>query len=211
MIRLRDILTEGGNLVVVDIQPEYEKAFGFKAHEFVDHLFSADYDNIFYLYNGHDTLGMVTEDDLKNWIAENSADGDYDAAYEKMDYIEFYDKGYAFFRYCIDSGIHNDDVVALVKFMSERDINDSRDLDEDFWSDFVDKYKEHLDLNPQEVRELLEFSDDMINIPDLMDFLTRIRGDITLIGGGVEECLKEVIIALEALDKSYDVDHEWTY
>ena len=59
--------------------------------------------------------------------------------------------------------------------------------------------------------ELLEFSDDMINIPDLMDFLTDIRGDITLIGGGVDECLKEVIIALDALDKPYNVDHKWTY
>jgi hypothetical protein len=210
MIKLKNILLEYGNLVVVDIQPEYEDAFGFKAYEFVEHLFNADYDNIFYLYNGHDTLDMVTEDELKNWIAENS-DGDYDSAYEKMDYIRFYDKGYAFFRYCIDEGFANDEIVSLVKFMVERDVNDSRELDEDFWNDFVDKYKEDINLSPLSVRELLEFSDDMINIPDLMDFLKMIRGDITLIGGGVDECLKEVIIALEALDKPYNVDHKWTY
>ena len=210
MIKLKQILNEDGNLVVVDIQPEYQKAFGFKPHEFVNHLMNADYDMIYYLYNGTDTVGGVSEDELKNWIAENS-DLDYEEAYKMMDTMEFYDKGYAFFRYCIDEGIDNDNIVALIKFMIEKDINDSRDLDEEFWGEFVDRYKEYLDLNPVDVRELLEFSGDMINIPDLMDFLKNIRGKITLVGGGLEECLKEVVIALQALDKQYKIDSEWTY
>ncbi len=202
-------LNESGNLIVVDIQPEYEKIFGFKTYEFTEHIFNSDYDNIYYLYNGRDTLGMVSEDELKDWIMQNS---DYsDEVYEKLEQIDFYDKGYAFFRYCIDEGISNDNIIALIKFMIEKDVNDSRDLNEEFWNEFIERYKEYLDLEPQEVRDLLEFSEDSINIPDLMDFLKKIKGPITLVGGGLEECLKEVIIALQVLEKPYKIDNNWTY
>ena len=95
--------------------------------------------------------------------------------------------------------------------MIEKGVNDSRDLDEEFWDEFIDRYKEYLDLDVSEVRELLEYSGDMINIPDLMDFLKRIQGQITIVGGGLEECLKEVIIALQVLDKPYKIDNNWTY
>jgi len=173
-------------------------------------LFNADYDGIYYLYNGADTVGGVDENELKDWLAEKSG-MEFDEAYQIMDSMQFYDKVYAFFRYCIDEGIDNDEIVALVKFMVEKDVNDSRDLDEEFWDEFVDRYKEYLDLSPESVRELLKFSDDMINIPDLMDFLQRIRGKITLVGGGLDECLKEVVIALRALDKQYNIDDVWTY
>jgi len=210
MIKLKQILNEGGNLVVVDIQPEYEKALTFDPSEFVGMLFTTDYDSIYYLYNGTDTVGGVSEDELKEWLAEKSG-MDFEEAYQIMDKMEFYDKGYAFFRYCIDEGIDNDNIVALIKYMIEKNINDTRDLDQQFWEEFVDRYKEYLDLEPQEIRELLEFSGDMINIPELMDFLKRIRGQITLVGGGLEECLKEVVIALQALDKQYKIDDYWTY
>lgn len=206
---MKDILLEGGNLVVVDIQPEYERSFGFRVEDFVEHLFNSDYDNIYYLYNGHDTLDMVSEDELKDWLMQNSEYSD--EMYERLEQIHFYDKGYAFFRYCIDEGISNDNIVAFIKFMIEKDINDSRELNEEFWNEFVERYKDYLDLEPQEVRDLLELSDDMINIPDLMDFLKKIRGQITLVGGALEECLREVIIALQALNKPYKINNNWTY
>jgi len=209
VIKLKKILKED-NLVVVDIQPEYEKAFTFDPREFVATLFTTDWDAIYYLYNGADTVGGVSEDELKDWIAEKSQ-LEYEEAYQIMDKIEFYDKGYAFFRYCIDEGIDDDNIVALIKFMVEKNVNDSRDLDEEFWDEFVDRYKEYLDLKPADIRELLEFSGDMINIPELMDFLKRIRGKIILVGGGLEECLKEVVIALRVLDKQYKIDDYWTY
>ena len=50
----------------------------------------------------------------------------------------------------------------------------------------------------------------MINIPDLMDFLKR-YSNIVLTGGGINECLKEVEIALNSLDKPYKVLTQYTY
>ena len=51
----------------------------------------------------------------------------------------------------------------------------------------------------------------MINVPDLMDFLRNYGGKIILTGGGINECLKEVEIALMALDRPYNVLTRFTY
>jgi hypothetical protein len=66
------------------------------------------------------------------------------------------------------------------------------------------------DHSRQDVRDLLENADDLINIPDLMDFLQN-KNNITLTGGGINQCLKEVEIALLALDKPYSIISEFTY
>jgi hypothetical protein len=60
------------------------------------------------------------------------------------------------------------------------------------------------------LRDLLENASDMINIPDLMDFLKN-YSNIVLTGGGIDECLKEVEIALMSLDKNYNVLSEFVY
>ena len=110
---------ELGNLIIVDIQPEYKDAISFSVHEFIATLYTTNWDMIYYLFNGQDTLGMVSEQELKQWIAEESG-ADYDEVYEFLDGIRFYDKGYAFFRFCIDEGFANEEIVALVKFMNEK-------------------------------------------------------------------------------------------
>lgn len=198
-------LMESMNSVVlsVDVQPEYFGGNGFNnkfLRNYINKLNSSN--NIICLYNGYDTLGMITENDYKMWLIENGLDE------EKLDSIIFYDKGYAFFRYCMDSGIDEDDVVELVRYMYENDINDSRDLkDRNKWDDFI-----ALHPNKTELRELLEFADDCINIPDLMEELKKLRGkNIELIGGGREECLKEVEIALKALNIPYKTNDSLIY
>jgi hypothetical protein len=88
--------------------------------------------------------------------------------------------------------------------MYKNDINDSRDLDSDFWDSFVDNYGD------ENIRELIENADDCISVPDLMEYLNRFN-NIVLVGGGINECLKEVEIALDALDKNYQTWGKFTY
>lgn len=189
----------GKNLVVVDIQPEYMGGIDF-LNEFVEFL-NDNYDeisSITFLYNGYDTLGMIHEHDYKMWWIEHGLDESI------IDSSRFYDKGYAFFRYCIDSDIDDSTTTNLVRMMIEKDINDSRQLDEEFWNEFIERY------GNEDVRELLEFADDCINIPDLMEYLSNYN-NIVLVGGGIDECLKEVEIALNALDKPYTTIPKFIY
>lgn len=192
---------QGKTIINVDIQPEYKNYISFNLNEWVNFInTNAVVNDIIFLYNGADTLGMIDEYSFKEWLIDLGIDEDvvYNAT--------FYDKGYAFFRYCMDNSIDEDNIVDLVKYMMKHDINDSRDIDEDMWND----YMEETNHSQEDVRDLLENANDMINIPDLMDFLKK-YSNIVLTGGGINECLKEVEIALLSLDKPYNTLSKFVY
>jgi hypothetical protein len=198
---IKEEYLQGKTIINVDIQPEYKNYISFNLSKWINFLNeNAANNRIIFLYNGYDTLGMVTESDYKYFLLELGLDEDV------LDNAIFYDKGYAFFRYCMDSSIDEDNIADLVKFMIENNINDSRDIDEDMWNE----YMQQTNHSQEDVRELLENADDMINIPDLMDFLKN-YSNIVLLGGGVNECLKEVEIALLALNKNFNVLRQFTY
>jgi hypothetical protein len=192
---------ENKTLVCVDVQPEYEPYITFNMREWVNFINkSSKTNNIVFLYNGHDTLGMVSKEEYTWWLYE------YGIKDEVLNQATFYDKGYAFFRYCMDEGIDHNNIIDLIKYMMRHNINDSRDIDEDMWNN----YMEETNHSQEDVRELLENASDMISIPDLMNFLSRYN-NIVLIGGGVQECLKEVEIALLALNKRFNIYSKFTY
>lgn len=190
----------GRHLIVVDVQPEYASWMGGMQGKLFEYINTHidELSGLTFLYNGEDTMGMVSESDYRWWLVENGLDEDI--AYE----VALYDKGYAFFRNCMDRGGDDEELVNLVRFMRSNNINDSRELDEEFWGDFIEQY------GSENIRELMEDSEDCINIPDLMDVLERLN-NIVLVGGGVNECLKEVELALDALDKNYETWDKYTY
>ena len=203
--KIKRIITEntfnGKTIINVDIQPEYKDYISFDLNKWVNFINENSSSNeIIFLYNGYDTLGMINENEYVSWLYELGVDEDI------LNNSIFYDKGYAFFRYCMDNSIDEDNIVDLVKYMVRHNITDSGDIDEDMWND----YMEETNHNQEDVRDLLENSDDMINIPDLMDFLNNYN-NIVLTGGGINECLKEVEIALLSLDKPYNILDEYTY
>lgn len=192
---------QGKTIINVDIQPEYKNYISFNLYEWVNFInANSALNDIVFLYNGADTLGMIDEYSFKNWLFDLGIDEDV------VDNATFYDKGYAFFRYCMDNSIDEDNIVDLVKYMIRHNINDSRQIEEDMWNN----YMEETNHNQQDVRDLLENADDMINIPELMDFLKR-YSNIILTGGGINECLKEVEIALLSLGKNYNILSEFVY
>ena len=195
-------IVANSNFISVDIQEAYKDAFTFDIYSFTSFL-NENYSlmrSLTFLYNG-ESMGFPGETDYKYWLLENGLDE------EVLDGADFYDKGYAFFRYCMDTGIDESEIVDLIKFMINHNINDSRDIDEEMWGEFMSEYN----YDESDIRELLEYADDMINIPDLMEYLERFGGDIVITGGGINECLKEVEIALDALDKSYKVYDKFVY
>ena len=195
-------LVAGADLISVDIQPEYENAFSFDIYSFTQSLNESynEMNSLTFLFNGPD-LGFPDENEYKWWLIENGLDEDIAST------ANFYDKGYAFFRYCMDEGVDDEEIVNLIKYMINHNINDSRDIDEEMWEGFMKEY----DYDATEVRDLLEPAGDMINIPELMEYLQQYRGKIILCGGGINECFKEVEIALMAMDKNYNILTKFTY
>jgi len=196
-------IAQGVNLISVDIQPEYENFLTFEMYSFISFL-NENYENmnsLTFFYNGADTLGMIAEHDYKIWLINNGLKE------EILNTARLYDKGYAYFRFCLDNETDEDELVNFVKYMIRHNINDSRDIDEKMWVSFMQEYN----YDSSEVRDLLEVADDCVYIPDLMDFLKNYSGQLLLCGGGINECFKEVEIALSALDKPYNVLTQFTY
>jgi len=189
----------GKTLVVVDIQPEYEDSFDFELYEFLNWVNQKydEFDEVVILFNGPD-LGFLDKNELISYYIDNGLEENY--AFQST----YFDKGYAFFRNCMDEGVDEEEIVKVVKYMYQNGINDSRDIDEEMWNVIVDE------LGTEEAKEYLLDNEDMINIPDLMDFL-KDYDNIILTGGHHEQCLKEVEIALDALEKNYVQYSKYVY
>ncbi len=175
----------GKHLVVVDIQSEYATGFSHFLNDFIKFL-NNNYkklSQLTFMFNGSNTVGSMDESEYKFWWLEAGL------KQAIADEAHYYDKGYAFFRYCMDEGIQEQETVNLT---------------EEFWDEFIDRFGNH------NIRALMETAGDCISIPDLMDEIRRYN-NIVLCGGGVNECLKEVEIALHALNKPYNILTEYTY
>lgn len=191
----------GKELIVVDIQPEYEKGFGFKTYQFIEFLnaHANEFSSITLLYNGPD-LGMVSQSDYTMWLIDNGLDEDV------LNNINFFEKGYAFFRNAMDAGVDHDEIVHVIAFMAKNDINDSRDLTEELWNQFSATFPNDVDIV-----EYLKDNEDAIFIPELIDELDNSKQAPFVMGGGRNECLAEVLIVLKYLGRSYSLINQFVY
>lgn len=187
-----------GSLIVVDIQPEYEGGTTFDIGDMLRS--AAEYDQVLFLYNGADTLGMIDEQSLRNYYFEK-LDYDEEVYEELMSVSEFFDKGYGFFRDIMDSGICFDrsSVIKIVKYMIDNDVQDIRDLEEE-------------DVQSIGVSELLfdDLEDYGFWVPELQDILPQWNGS-DIAGGARNECLAEVEILAAAQGLSFRQVNEFIY
>lgn len=190
--------TGGGLLIVVDIQPEYEGGATFDIGDML--RAAAEYDEVLFLYNGADTLGMIDEASLRNYYFEK-LDYDEEVFEELMSVSEFFDKGYGFFRDVMDSGICFDrnSVIKIVKYMIDNDVQDIRELEEE-------------DVEAIGVNELLfdDLEDYGFWVPELQDVLPRWNGS-DIAGGARNECLAEVEILAAAQGLSFNQVDQFIY
>lgn len=186
-----------GTLVVVDIQPEYEDGMWFELSELRKYLNSTK-KPILFLYNGED-LGMVNEDAYREWL-------EYTVRVKSsvLDRARFYEKGYAFFRSIIDLGYSQEECVQLAQYMMQLNLTDSRELTAAQWDAYLEMG------GSEDIADTLK-SEEVFFIPPVMDVLKRLVGGIELIGGAENECLLEVIIALDAMEMDYDLNRDFIY
>jgi len=169
-------------LVVVDVQPEYESNTTFDVGDMLRSA-AEDYSSVLFLFNGEDTLGMVSESALKDYYFEK-LDYDEEIYSELLSKSEFFDKGYGFFRDAMDSDVCFDrkQIVKIVKYMLDNDLQDIRDLSEE-------------DVEAIGVNELLfdDLEDYGFWVPELSEVLPSWSGS-NLVGGARNECMAEVEI-----------------
>jgi len=194
----KDQVSKGG-LVVVDIQPEYESNTSFDIGDML-RIAAEDYSRVLFLFNGEDTLGMVSESDLKNFYFEK-LDYDEEAFDGLLSKSTFFDKGYGFFRDVMDSDVCFDrsSIVKIVKHMIDNDIQDIRELEEE-------------DIEAIDVSELLidDLEDYGFWVPDLAVELPKWSGS-DLAGGARNECMAEVEILGAAQGLSFNHIDQFIY
>ena len=178
-------------IIVVDVQPAYDK--------FCNHLIgplctflNTQSGKIMIMFNGED-LDLDPKSDVIQYYLDNGLDGD------KISNIIWTEKIYGYFRDYMDSGIDVKHIKMILREMIINKINDSRDLPEDYTQMLYDKYD--IDVN--------RFSP--IYIPDISVSLLRQFKNCYIMGGGKDECLREITIFLNALNINYKEMRNFIY
>jgi len=184
------------NLIIVDVQPTYNKFIDFDIGEFVSWINNSSFDEVFCLYNGPE-LGY--EDDewrISNWY--------YDWGLDRDISFRFFEKSYGWFRDFMED-MDDDNIISIGKYMIEHDIWDSR-------------YFKKKDIKILKDRGIstryLGKESRVMYIPELKDYLSNniyTNEEIIICGGGVDECYKEVNMLLEMMGYKFKEKIKFVY
>lgn len=184
------------NLIIVDIQPAYSKFIDFNVDEYINWINNSSFDEIFCLYNGPDLGYDDDEYKIEQWYYSWGLDRDI-----KM---RFFEKSYGWFRDFMED-MDEQNIISIGKYMIEHDIWDSRYF----------KRKDIKILKDRGIRtRYLNTEDRVMYIPELKDYLSNnIYTDehITICGGGVNECYKEVNMLLKMMGYKFKEKIKFIY
>jgi len=195
MIKLKEILlTEKrkNNVIVVDVQPDYEKFIDFSLYNFCNFLNNQN--KILYFYNGTETVGTDTKYSISDFLYE------YGLNEDKFNEIIWIDKGYAFFRDWMDMGIDDGTMKQVIRFMLLNKANSSDEIPEEKWMEYFPDIMHKIDI---------EYSS--IYLPDIKINKLKTWSGSYLCGGSRLECLKEMQILLSVFNIKYTLVKEFIY
>lgn len=191
-----NIYTEGNknrNLVVVDVQPSYSGIFdGDENQIFQDIISFANQQNgkiLMFVNAESDGLTTDTISDIKEYWVDSGFNKDWST-------VDIVDKGYGYLRSWMDQGVSDKSIQTAIRIMYQKKISDSREIVEDFDDT----------LSTEKWRELLDDSsipNDMIAVNWLSISKLKALSPFYLVGGGRDECLKEVELMLNAFNIRY--------
>lgn len=185
------------NLIVVDIQPEYESGIGFNISDFVKFLLETINQNksVLYLYNGPE-YGMSNKDKIINWLVfdnlnipdEDELSDVFNTLSSNVNWVE---KNYSFFRDWMDYGVSDESIIKVLKYMRKENIHDSRKLTEKIVNSITGgDYPNNLQTS-------------ILWFPNVSKKVLQRYPDPYICGGGETECLREVEILMEVFDLKY--------
>ncbi len=204
-MRVKEIIVEGAQhpIIVVDVQPEYVKYGGYSTQdtckEIINFVQKQTGPVLMFVNAEHTGVSDDTVQSIKQYWEEtvngepvyDKEYGDYVAPDQQINWSRFrvVDKGYGYFRSWLDYGITPATIIRVIRAMYQAKITDSRDLPDlekivgDEWEPRM--YEDSLSVKWTSIAQLKRFN------------------NAYLVGGGRDECLREVELLMNAFNISY--------
>ena len=170
------------NVIIVDIQPAYDKWCKHLMPQLCDFL-NKQRGDILIFFNG-ENLDLDNKNSVINYYY------DYGLSEEKIETIEWKEKIYGYFRDLMDSDIEPKIIIKIIREMFLQKVNDSRDLPEDFLNLLYNTYSVDLENYP-------------VFLPDFSFKLLKEYNNCYIGGGGKHECFREITLLMNALNIKY--------
>lgn len=211
----REILTETRSrpCIVVDVQPAYSGIYDGEENpvfaEIIDFVVNKQTGPVLMFVNAEEQgltsdtvqdIKMYWEDTVRGEEYNDFEDADEDL-YDTQPAINWnrftiVDKGYGYFRSWMDQDVDESTIIRVIRALYQKKVTDSRDLD------------------PEYLKQLAgtEWQDWMLDDPIMVEWtsvaqLKRFQGAY-IMGGGRNECLREVELLMNAFNISYKrIDH----
>ena len=208
-MRACDFITEGRNhpVIVVDVQPEYCGPTCVEIINFVTQQTGP----VLMFVNAEDMgqTGDTVQSVMQYWedtVRGEDYDWDEDPNPNPINWqrFEIVDKGYGYFRTWMDSGVSPATIIRVIRTLYASRVNDSRLL---FGGEDSEEYEQGM-----QGLAGAEFQDWMLSDPIIIEWtsvaqLKRFNGAY-IVGGGREECLREVELLMNAFNIKYKrIDH----
>lgn len=202
-MKLSSLLKEsvsGKNLVIVDIQPAFEKYIRFNMKDFIIWLNTngKSYQSIYVLFNGSEQGYVDNWESIKLWYRKN---GIKEGVLVRAVDLE---KQYGFFRDVMDEGYEDDTILSLARYLiKNQNLHEASDMDFDTIFDVT---------NDDQLAKSITRGELSFWVPDyLISKLSPISGTIDVVGGAEEQCLSEIVLLLKSLNKDVNIINSWTY
>ena len=199
-------ITHNKNLIVVDVQPAYEQRC-FHISDFCNFLNNYPSNKkIYYFYVGSDS--GFTEDDkysIIEWLYEN------ECKEETIDRIKFIEKDYGFFRDLMDTGIDENIIKKLIRYMV---ITRKYSL-EDEDKETILKYFGTTNGEIERAIDDLNSGRLTLHLPGYIDdkLIRELKQNqpFIIVGGGRRECLAEIELLLSTFNISHSKNNKFIY
>jgi len=177
------------NIIVIDVQPEYAFYYdesGCSVCKDIIQFVNQNKGNVLMFVNAEET--GVSSDfiiDIKEYWQDNGFERDWND-------VEIIDKGFGYLRNWMDSGVSDAAIIKAIRHLYELRISDSRQVVEDFDEYASTEYwKEYLNEDVPEC----SINVNWISVKKLKEYENSY-----FVGGGRNECLKEVELIMNAFN-----------
>jgi hypothetical protein len=211
-MKLQD-LQEGTAIpcIVVDVQPSYTASPSVPEHmmhnwnnQLMDFLNNQNSPILMFVNAQDHGLTNDTISSIKQFWEQNGFDPD------NWNRVQINDKGYGYFRSWMDSGIPDSLLIKTIREMYQYRHTDSRDLfdDENYSTEYGELMSAYLLANPNDEDTIKE---DAISVEwTSLAQLKKFSGSY-IMGGGREECLREVQLLMNAFNFKYRTIDKFVY